>query len=162
MGLLVRFVYIVLKELPCSSVPVILLASLQPNSKTILTLEKSLPAASHIVPNTTQTMIQQINSENSFSLLKTCQSRCSLIWNPNKNFFFLSSHKQRLFFLLSNSSGELCSLRESATWNLSSYVGTAVQIIASDRCTPDKGSKEISITFALWCLIPYLRKRIGP
>jgi hypothetical protein len=69
MGLLVRFVYIVLKELPCSSVPVILLASLQPNSKTILTLEKSLPAASHIVPNTTQTMIQQINSENSFSLL---------------------------------------------------------------------------------------------
>jgi hypothetical protein len=115
MGLLVRFVYIVLKEVPCSSVPVILLASLQPNSKTILTLEKSLPAASHIVPNTTQTMIQQINSENSFSLLKTCQSRCSLIWNPNKIFFFLSSHKQRFFFFLSNSSSELYSLRESAT-----------------------------------------------
>jgi hypothetical protein len=115
MGWLVRFIYIVLKELPCSSVPAILLACLQPNSKTILTLEKSLPAASHIVPNTTQTPVQQINSENSFSLSKTCQSGCSLIWIPNKKIFFLSSQKQRFFFLPQQLFQRALFLRESAT-----------------------------------------------
>lgn len=98
MGLLLRLIYIVLKELPCSSFPIILLASLEPNSITILTLEKSLPAASHRVPNRTQTTIQQINSENSFSLLKTCQSRSSLIWNPNKNFFLPIKAANKDFF----------------------------------------------------------------